>query len=283
MALQLAIDAGAILGSVTTITNAISAAFSRGMVIVLTNRSTAPLVFDAAATYHDHGEFVEPPYPTVPPNYASIFGVKGLLNAQGGTTYYGSGLDLVLKIQWEVPVFGENTFTGYFDGGARLYYDRALSVDGGSAAHARFEMWDFPTEGGWRRCTKCSCLVRQDSGADSACIAGGVHYLAGERNYNVLYNVPDAHWRLCKKCSCLAFATLGFPLSGLCHQGGIHEAVAGGRLYRLVELASAPGEAGWKRCALCDTAVLDPAGQCPLGGAAGHGVVPPLEFHLRYS
>lgn len=106
----IATEAAAIAQKAQQIAGEVNTWISRGVVVHIENRTSVP--FARGSVEHDSGGFSDPPDPTIPPNHASLFGVKGSITvgfaAVGRMQYTATNLNLTYYIDWEVPILGDN-------------------------------------------------------------------------------------------------------------------------------------------------------------------------------
>lgn len=267
MALQVISNLVAIAGDVTRIYNEVNTFVSRGIVIQISNKTRTPIVF--VGSEHDSGDFNDPPDNTIPPDHVSTFGSKGSLTlgpaTAGRVAYSGAGLDLTYKIDWEVPLLGENTSNSRCDGGARQYFVAAKTVGQFSVVVAKHELSEKQTQDQWKRCEKCGTLNHQTSELDAACIAGGTHDNSTSRNYRVIsrgmLGVDPWVGKRCTKCECMVMGP-----TGPCYAGGLHD-LSDPNSYTLVSHPNAPGETGWRLCGVCTGIVIDSSRGCASGAS----------------
>jgi hypothetical protein len=282
MALQAISNLAAIAGDVARIYSEVNTLLSKGIVIQIENKTRTPLVL--ARSEHNSGGFNDPPDNTIPPDHVSTFGSKGSLAlgvaTAGRVTYGGTGLDLSYQVDWDVPLFGQNTGGSRCDGGARQYFVAAASVGAFAVSIAKHELSEKQTQDQWKRCAKCGTLNHQTGGLDAACIAGGTHDNSTSRNYRVIsrgvQGVDPWVGKRCTKCECMVIG----PIPGPCYAGGLHD-LSDPEWYTLVSHPNAPGETGWHPCALCTGIVIDPSRGCASG--ANHIVAPGPVFNISTS
>lgn len=267
MTLKAIADLAGTAASIAETAGKIVTALQRGTVIQVRNASKTTLLL--TDHHHESGEFTDAPDNSVPPDHASIYGVKGFGLPEGWIEYGGAGRDLSLRLSWNVPLIGAPAADSHLDRGARDYYVDALSIglDG-----IKCEVSDRQTEGDWRHCMNCGSLNHQTGGLDAACIVNGTHDNSVSRHYEV---IPGGltPWRCCSKCECM----VTFP--GPCAAGGLHDMTAGNS-YMVVSLAGAPGQSGWRACGKCGALVIDDSRPCPAGDS--HAAIPAPDFTVLH-